>query len=125
MLYTPHKDVCYMISNKNLKTEEPQRSFGRSTCTVDIYELQHSLQLSGNELINRNNIAEALAKRNILRQFKTIQMSSNLKFVSIEFDTTSTMETFCLETLTIKENLFTSFLPDYQKPLKKSLAQTS
>ena len=54
--------------------------------------------------MKREGIDEALAKCNIFRQVKTIQISSSIKFVSIEFDTPTTVETFCFEPLALKDN---------------------
>ena len=78
----------------------------------------HLIQ-TNEKLNNREDTAEALAKRNILRQVKMIQTSSNIKFVSIEFDTFTTMETFCLERLSLKDNSLATFIPGYKKPNKK------
>ena len=78
---------------------------GKKTCTSNIYDLQYGLLQTGEKLINRKDIAEALLKRGVLRQVQAIQISSNIKFVSIGFDTTSTMETFCQESLTLQDNI--------------------
>ena len=48
-------------------------------------------------------------------QTKTIQISTNLKFASIEFDTITIMETFCQEPLNIVDACQTLFRPDYIK----------
>ena len=68
-------------------------------------------QLSRQVKINRDNIAEALAKKYILRQTRTIQLSSNRKFASVEFHTKELMELFCTEPLQIG-NHFIGFRPD-------------
>ena len=68
--------------------------------------------------MNREDIAEALVKRNILPQVKTIQTSSNIKFVSIESDTPTTVETFCLELLSLKDNFLATFIPCFQTKQK-------
>lgn len=52
-------------------------------------------------------------------QTKAIQISTNLKFASIEFDTITTMETFCQEPLNIVDACQTLFRPDY---LKRNIA---
>ena len=64
--------------------------------------------------MNREDIAEALVKRNVLRQVKTIQSSSNKKFVSIDFDTPTTVETFFLELLSLKDNFLATFMAGFQ-----------
>ena len=93
-----------------------ENNFARKkTCTSNIYDLQYGLLQTGEKLINRKDIAEALLKRGVLRQVRAIQISSNIKFVSIGFDTTSTMETFCQESLTLQDNIQAIFLPDFRK----------
>ena len=77
---------------------------GEKTCTSNIYDIQCGLIQICQKLINREDIAATLAKRNILRQVRTIQISINIKFVSIEFDTPTIMETFSLEPLEILGN---------------------
>ena len=42
-------------------------------------------------------------------------ISTNLKFISLEFDTTTTMETFCHEPLNIVDVCQVNFCPDYNK----------
>ena len=68
---------------------------GKKTCAAYIWDIQQELRHNNEDLINRDIVAEALAKRNVLRQTKTIQITTNLKFLSLEFDTTTTMNTFC------------------------------
>ena len=92
--------------------------YRKKTCISNINDLQFGLIQTGQQLINRDDIAAALAKRNILRQVKTIQFSSNIKFVSIEFDTSTIKETSCLETVKLKENLIATFMLDCKKPQK-------
>ena len=86
--------------------------------TFFFWSFIHLIQ-TNEKLNNREDTAEALARRNILRQVKMIQTSSNIKFVSIEFDTFTTMETFCLERLSLKDNSLATFIPGYKKPNKK------
>ena len=74
-----------------------------------IWSFIHLIQ-TNEKLNNREDIAEALAKRKIFRQVKMIQTSSNIKFVSIEFDTFTTMETFRLERLSLKDNSLATFI---------------
>ena len=90
---------------------------GIKTATAYIKPFQ---QLSCQVKINRDNIAKALAKNNILRQTRTIQLSSNRKFASVEFHTKELMELFCTESLQIG-NHFIRFRPDakFVKPKQK------
>ena len=75
----------------------------------NIYRKEHQCPL------NREDFAKALSKRGVLRNIITIQISSNQNFVSIEFTTKQIVETFCCETLEIKD--FTiSFSPNITKP---------
>ena len=66
------------------------------------------------EPINTENIAKSLHQRNLLLQIKVIQISSNIKFISIQFNTSTLMETFCTEPLQVKD-YSVQFLPDFRK----------
>lgn len=88
---------------------------GRSTCTANIYDIQRELIDNNQPLINRDDIAEALHKRNLLRQTKVIQISSDIKYISIQFDTSTVTQTFCSETLEIKDRFSILFQPDFRK----------
>lgn len=88
---------------------------GRSTCTANIHDIQRELIDNNQPLINRDDIAEALHKRNLLRQTKVIQISSDIKYISIQFDTSTVMQTFCSETLEIKDRFSILFQPDFRK----------
>ena len=101
----------------NLKPQENTLT-GNKTSTSNIYDLQFGPIQTNEKTMNREDIAEALVKRNILRQVKTIQTSSNIKFVSIESDTPTTVETFCLELLSLKDNFLATFIPFFQTKQK-------
>ena len=88
---------------------------GQKACAAYIWDIQQELKHNNEDLINRDIVAEALAKRNVLRQTKTIQITTNLKFLSLEFDTTTTMNTFCQEPLDIVVSCTISFRPDFKK----------
>ena len=92
---------------------------GRSTCTSNIYNIQKELIDNKKPPINRDDIAQALHKRNLLRQTKVIQISSNIKYLSIQFETSQIMETFCREPLTINDTYSATFLPDFPKRTRK------
>ena len=79
---------------------EPWNSIVQSIKTATAY-IKPFQQLSRQVKINRDNIAEALARKNILRQTRTIQLSSNRKFASVEFHTKELMKLFCTEPLQI------------------------
>ena len=55
-------------------------------------------------------------KRNLLRVAESIQISPNGRFCSIKFTTTQIMSIFCTEPLTISENNYIVFKPDYKPP---------
>ena len=96
---------------------------GRSTCTSKIYHIQKEL-LDNNQLsITREHVAEALHNRNLLRQTKVIQVSSNIKYLSIQFNTSQLMETFCTEPLKIRDFPVT-FMPDFRKRPRRQLQYT-
>ena len=82
---------------------------GKKSNIFFVWSFIHLIQ-TNEKLNNREDIAEALAKRKIFRQVKMIQTSSNIKFVSIEFDTFTTMETFRLERLSLKDNSLATFI---------------
>ena len=98
----------------NLKPWE-HSSAGKKTCTGYIWDIQQELLHNKEKPIDRHQIASTLSNKNILRQTKTIQISTNLKFASVEFDTTTTMKNFCLEPLTITDTYQISFRPDLIK----------
>ena len=97
---------------------------GKSTCTANMSDIQKELLDNNQQPITREDIATALQNRNLLRQTKTIQISSNIKYVSIQFQTSQLMETFCTEPLTVKENLQITFLPDFRKKLRIPIEPT-
>ena len=87
--------------------------------------LIHKKNLDNNKpLINRDNIAKALHKHNPLHHNKVIQISSNIKYVSIQFETSQIMETFSSEPLQINEHHNTTFLPDFRKRQRKQITYT-
>ena len=87
---------------------------GRSTCTANAFNMQQALKSENKEPLNRKDIAPALHNRNLLRQTKVIQISSNLKYISIQFNTSMIMETFCTNPLNVKD-FSLSFKSDYSK----------
>ena len=87
---------------------------GRSTCTANAYDIQHASKTKNKDPLNRKDIAHALHNRNLLRQTKVIQFSSNLKYISIQFNISMVMETFCTNPLNVK-NFSISFKPDFSK----------
>ena len=97
---------------------------GRSTCTTNIFHIQKELIDNNKPPINRDDIAQALHKRNLLRQTKVIQILSNIKYLSIQFETSQIMETFCTEPLTINDTYSTTFLPDFRKRTRKQIEPT-
>ena len=84
----------------------------RSTCTANAFDIQNMLKSENQTLISRKDIAAALDKRNILRQTKVTQISSNLKYVLIQFETSMVMQTFCTDPLTVRDYSIT-FKPDF------------
>ena len=97
---------------------------GRSTCTSNVYDIRKELIDNDKPPINRDDIAQALHKRNLLRQTKVIQISSNIKYLSIQFETSQIMERFCTEPLTINDTYSTTFLPDFRKRPHKQIHYT-
>ena len=109
-----NNDPDYASYLRNFKTWE-QSFAGKKTCTAYIWDIQGELLYQKEKPIDRHQIANALSNKSILRQTKTIQISTNLKFASIEFDTPTTMETFCSEPLNITDTYQISFRPDFVK----------
>ena len=102
----------------DLKNYKPWRNVARCKRTrtadmcvaLDVQEENHSGP------IDRKLIAQALQKRNLLRVVESIQISPNGRFCSIKFTTTQIMSIFCTEPLTISENNYIVFKPDYKPP---------
>ena len=108
------------LNNDTLNYDDPHRPWtmvvrGRSICTANIFDIQKELIDNNKHPINRNDKAEALHKQNFLRQTKAIQISSNIKCISIQFDTSTIMQTFCSETLELKDQFSILFQPDFRK----------
>ena len=94
-----------MLDNKNLQysdTHQPRTTVikRKNTCIVNIYNIQKELIDNKEQPITRENIPKALQNCNLLRQIKTIQISSNIKYASTQFNSSQLMETFCSEQLT-------------------------
>ena len=110
-------DITQTLNNDNLSYTDNHQPWttvirGKSTCTANIYDIQK--ELLDKEPTNREHIAKALQNRNILRQTKTIQISSDIKCLH-SITNLPIMETFCSEPLTVKDNFQISFLPDFRK----------
>lgn len=97
---------------------------GKKTCTAYIWDIQQELLYNKEQPIDRHQIAKALSNKNILQQTKTIEISTILKFASIEFDIITTMETFCLEPLTIPDACQITFRLDFIKRNKPNKRYT-
>lgn len=107
------------LDNNDLDYNNPYRPWanvvrGRCTCTANIYAIQEELIPNKKTAINSEDIAKSLNQRNPLRQTKAIQMSSNIKYIPIQFNTSTLMETFCSEPLQVND-YSVPFLPDFRK----------
>ena len=58
-------------------------------------------------LLKEEDIAEALAERNLLRLTHTTQISANRQFLAITFQNTQIMEKFCTELLLVRDSNIT------------------
>ena len=76
------------------------------------------------QLLDRNNLAKALSRPDILRTIITIQSFSNKNFVFIEFGTQQLMKTFCQEPLRIRD-FFIHFLHEQKKPRTQNILNIS
>ena len=108
------------LNNDTLNYDDPHRPWTmvvreRSICTANVFDIQKELIDNNKHPINRNDKAEALHKQNFLRQTKVIQVSSNIKCIYIQFDTSTIMQTFCSETLELKDQFSILFQPDFRK----------
>ena len=63
--------------------------------------------------------------RKLIPQAESIQISPNGRFCSIKFTTTQIMSIFCTEPLTISENNYIVFKPDYKPPQTRAFIFTS
>ena len=107
------------LNNDELQYEDTYKPWtntirGRCTCTANLYDIQKQLIEENITPINSEDVANALHNRNLLRQTRVIQISSNIKYVSITFTTSIIMETFCSEPLQIQD-FSVKFTPDFRK----------
>ena len=79
-----------------------------------MYAIQEELIANKKTIINSEDIAKSLNQRNLLRQTKVIQMSPNIKYISVQFNTSTLIETFCSEPLQVND-YSVPFLPDFRK----------
>ena len=111
------------LNNDELCDESTHRPWnniirGRSTYTANIFDIQHDLKTDNEDPIHREDIAQVLHNRSLPWQTKVIQTSSNLKYISIQFNTSMIMETFCTNSLNVK-NYTITFKPDFNKRQKR------
>ena len=86
--------------------------------------IQNIFMKEQKQLLDRNNLAKALSRPDILRTIITIQSFSNKNFVFIEFGTQQLMETFCQEPLRIRD-FFIHFLHEQKKPRTQNILNIS
>ena len=86
--------------------------------------IQNIFMKEQKQLLDRNNLAKALSRPDILRAIITIQSFSNKNFVFIEFGTQQLMETFCQEPLRIRD-FFIHFLHEQKKPRTQNILNIS
>ena len=94
-----------------------------TTSTKGIQETLYKEYKNRKNLL-KEDVAEALADRNLLRLTHTIQISSNRQFLAITFQKKQIMETFCTEPLLVKGFNIT-FSPQKNFPKKKTLLNIS
>ena len=73
------------------------------------------------KLLKEEDIAEALAERNLLRLTHTIQISANRQFLAITFQNTQIMETFCTEPLLVRFNITFRSKKDFPEKKKNNV----
>ena len=108
------------LDNDNLDYDNSYKPWttvvrSRCTCTANLFDTQQELIQNKKTTITLYDIAEALQKRNLLRQTKVIQLSSNVKYTSIQFDTSMIMEAFCSNPLLVREQFSITLLPDFRR----------
>ena len=86
--------------------------------------IQNIFMKEQKQLLDRNNLAKALSRPDILRTIITIQSFSNKNFAFIEFGTQQLMETFCQEPLRIRD-FFIHFLHEQKKPRTQNILNIS
>ena len=96
------------LNNDELHCEDTYKPWtnvirARCTCTPNIYDIQKEPIDENIAPINCEDVANALHNKNLLRQTRVIQISSNIKYVSITFTTSLIMETLCSEPLQIQD----------------------
>ena len=91
------------------------------TVTTSIKGIQQTLlkeKKDKKHLLKEEDIAEALAERNLFRLTHSIQISANRQFLAITLQNTQIMETFCTEPLLVRGFNIT-FRPKKDFPKKK------
>ena len=91
------------------------------TVTTSIKSTQQTLLKESKDkqhLLKEEDIAEALAERNVLRLTDTLQISSNKQFLAITFQNTQIMESFCTEPLLVR-GFNNTFRPKKDFPKKR------
>ena len=91
------------------------------TVTTSIKGIQQTLfkeKKDKKHLLKEEDIAEALAERNLFRLTHTIQISANRQFLAITFQNTQIVETFCTEPLLVRGFNIT-FRPKKDFPKKR------
>lgn len=86
--------------------------------------IQNIFMKEQKQLLDRNDLAKALSRPDILRTIITIQSFSNKNFVFIESGTQQLMETFCQEPLRIRD-FFIHFLHEQKKPRTQNILNIS
>lgn len=107
----------------DISTYQPRKVSvkGRKTCTADLCILMNEASENKQALSNRQMIAKALEKENLLHTIHTIQISTNNRFASIEFRRKKDLEGFCKDGLAF-DNFETKvyFHPYYkQRPTER------
>ena len=107
-----------LFKTPDLKNYQPWRNVARGTrtCTMDMCVALDVQEENHSGPVDRKLIAQALQKRNLLRVAESIQISPNGRFCPIKFTTTQIMSIFSTEPLTISENNYIVFKPDYKPP---------
>ena len=109
--HTPARDTTHIQpDNDEINSDNPYEPWKNitkltKTVTTTIKGIQETLYKDNKDrknLLKEEDIAGALANRNILRLTHTIQISSNRQFLAITPQNKQIMETFCTEPVLVR-----------------------
>lgn len=112
-----------LLDTPELSSYQPWQTVvrGKGTWTANMCIAQDVELEEKSVPIDKEDIAQALHERNLLRLTDFIQISSKGRFYSIKFSTKQVMENFCTEGLILSEDIKIYFKPDFKTIPKRTI----